>query len=365
MEGNRWFHRHGGAPEYDFRRLDIPPRPVVDFSVNVNALGPPPEVIDRWNELAAEIASYPSIDGEGVRRFYQHKFKLPPECVLPGNGSVELIYLVPRALRLGHVAVLSPSFYEYVRAARLAGAQVSFIRLSAENDFALPPLQELEKHLSGAQALFLGNPNNPTGTLIPRDVILQLAERHPDKWFLVDEAFIQFVENSASYTLMRSEYLRPNVVVFHSLTKFYALSGLRMGAALGHPATISRLRAFKEPWSVNAVAERVAGVLCRCRDYEAKTRRLVSQERQRLFHNLKEMPGIQIFAPVANFFLARWTATGNLDDLLRGLLSRGFYVRDCRNFPGLEENYFRFAIRQPHENDRLVKNLVACVTELK
>jgi threonine-phosphate decarboxylase len=352
-------HRHGGIPEHDFRRLNIKPRQVVDFSVNVNPLGPPSEITEGWSKLVGEIVHYPRIDALGVASFYRKKFHLPPNCVLPGNGAIESIYLVPRAFGFKRTAVISPSFHDYIRAARLAGSEVSLIPLSRDRNFEPPTLNDLKSRIAGTDAVFFGNPNNPTGTVFPGQMILSLAEAYPEKYFLVDEAFVQFVDGYEKITLMARRHLRPNVLAFHSLTKFYCLPGLRLGAVIGHPETLSRLRAFKEPWTVNAVAEKAASLLSSCRNFENKTRLFISQERHRLYERLRKTSGIRVFIPSANFFLIRWTATSNLDDLLRALLSRGLYVRDCRNFPGLEDNFFRFAIRHPAENDCLVDTIAA------
>jgi threonine-phosphate decarboxylase len=353
-------HRHGGDPSSQFQRLGVPPRSVLDFSVNVNPLGLPGEVLDAWPGLAAEMGRYPSIGGDGVRRFYERRFGLSPDSILPGNGSIESIYLAPRALRFKRCVLLSPCFHDYGPAARLAGAEVRLLPLSAADDFAPLSAEEIEEGICGADAVFMGNPNNPTGTTFGSEAILHLAEAYPDTWFLVDEAFAQFAENHEETTLMSPERLRPNVLVLHSLTKFYALPGLRLGAAIGHPATIGRLKRFKEPWTVNRVAERVAELLIGCRDYEERSRRFVHAENQRVSARLRRISGIRAFPASVNFLLAQWTVTGDLDDLLRALLAAGLCVRDCRNFPGLERNYFRFAIRAAAENDRLMDAIAQC-----
>ena len=115
---------HGGHPGQTFERLGLPPRPVTDFSVNVNPLGPPWSVRKAWPGLISEVSRYPTLDGDGVRAFYRKRFNLPGECVLPGNGSTELIYLVPRALKIKRAGIMQPCFQEYERALRLGGAEV-------------------------------------------------------------------------------------------------------------------------------------------------------------------------------------------------------------------------------------------------
>ncbi len=347
-------HRHGGDPGADMARLGITPRPVVDFSVNVTPLGLPERVRLAWPGLLCAVERYPTVTGEGIVRYYRERFGLRPECVLPGNGSIETIYLALGRLGLRRVAVVSPTFCEYERALSLAGAAVTRIPLDAADGFAPPDPARLREALAAADALVLCNPNNPTGTRYAAAGLLELSGRFPDKTLLVDEAFVQFLDDAEEATLLRDSRIRPNLLVFHSLTKLYAVPGLRLGAAVGHPDTIARLRRHAPPWSANAVAEAVAPLLASCRGYEGAVRDLMSTERARIGAAFDGNRGIRLFDTGINFFLARWIKTPNLDDLLRPLLERGLYVRDCRDFPGLEAGFFRFGIRLPDENDLLV-----------
>jgi threonine-phosphate decarboxylase len=350
-------HHHGGQPQMAFHRLGLTPRSVIDFSVNVNPLGPPQEFLDLWPALRDEASHYPTPEGEGVRQFYGERFGLAEENVLPANGSAELIYLVPRVLKLKRAAVMAPSFHDYERALRLGGAETVFIPLLPGDSFKPPAPEKIEFEIAGCDSLFVGTPNNPTGTVIPRDDLLRLCRRHPKIWFLIDEAFGQFQENYEAMSLMTEACRLPNLLIFHSMTKFYGLPGLRLGALIGHQAALSQLREGKEPWTVNSVAEKAAPVLARCTVYEERTRRFVASERKRIAGLLCDEPGLFLFPGAANFFLARWEASDDLDDLLRPLLADGLCVRDCRNFRGLEGNYFRFAIRKKTENDLLCATL--------
>lgn len=349
---------HGGHPGQTFERLGLPPRPVTDFSVNVNPLGPPWSVRKAWPGLISEVSRYPTLDGDGVRAFYRKRFNLPGECVLPGNGSTELIYLVPRALKIKRAGIMQPCFQEYERALRLGGAEVFSVPLSAPDLFKPLPVETWENHLVQADAVCIGNPNNPTSTITPRKDLLELVSRHPDVIFLVDEAFVQFLDHPGNVSLLHRRYLRPNLLVFHSLTKFYCLPGLRLGALIGHPDTLVGIRPFKEPWTVNSAAEAVAGLLAASRKYERYTRELIAYQRQKIAAALADVPGIKLFPSATDFFLAQWTATHDLDGLLRPLLMEGVHVRDCRNFAGLENNFFRFAVRTPAENKRFQRALM-------
>lgn len=349
-------YQHGGSPQSDLARFDLKERAVLDFSVNLNYLGPPAIIREKWMEILEKIESYPSIGGDGVGRYYHKKFGISSQNFLSGNGSTELIYLVPRVLRFKHVVIITPSYHDYERASLLAGARVTRFPLSFENKFSFPDMDKLIEALKNADALWLGRPNNPSGTMVPKEPLLELASKFQDKWFIFDEAFIQFTdkwkENSFLFDQPRS-----NILVIHSLTKFYALAGLRLGGIAGEEEVISRLRESKEPWTVNGVANYVAPLLLGCDDYEHDTWVKVKVERDRTFIRLDKLRGFTPFPSSTNFILCQWNKTNNMDDLMGHLLSRGVYVRDCRNFLGLEKNFFRICLRSPDENDKLISTL--------
>ncbi len=350
---NLYHHEHGGEPE---RRFGLRREDVLDFSVNISPISPPlpEETID-----SCELHRYPSIDGGGVAGFYRDRFGLARECVLPVSGAIEGIYLIPRALGIRRAVILTPSFFDYERACRIAGSRVTCLWLEEKKRFELPCMEILAGRIGESDAIFAANPNNPTGTRFPKEVFLELASRFPDKWFVMDEAFIQYTDDFPLSSLMQDVRAMKNVLVVHSLTKFYALPGLRLGAVIAHPDTVGTLLKHKEPWTVNAVAERVAGELFNCGEYEKEVRTLIATERAKIFRQLKSVPEITVRGYGANFFLAQWNAGSDLDELLEYLIGRGIHVRDCRNFPGLEDNYFRFSIRKPEENDYLLEQLLS------
>ncbi len=349
-------HRHGGMPEVDIKRLGIEVNDLLDFSVNLNPLGPPEIVQQSWDSLFFRIENYPGINGRGVSKFYEARFGIPPKNCLPGNGSTELIYLIPRSLSFKKALVIIPSYHDYVRSCLLAGIKVSTLSLLEEDGFAPLPMEALFKALEQVDCLWLGRPNNPTATLFPRKDIMELLERFPEKLFIVDEAFVQFLREWERESLLFLEP-RPNLIVLHSLTKFYAIAGLRLGAVVSHEAIISRLRKYKEPWTVNGIAESVARLLIKCRAYEQRTREQVAEERKRLWEVLDALDNVIVYPAGANFLLCKWLGPGGLDPLMAGLLERGLYVRDCRNFPGLEDNFFRIGLKGARENDQLLDAL--------
>ncbi|WP_287373429.1 threonine-phosphate decarboxylase CobD [Prosthecochloris sp.] len=356
---NLYFHKHGGA-------LDCQPGlksdSLLDFSVNISPL-PPPVTLSSFDSCC--VRRYPSIDGQGIKDFYVGRFGLDSRTVLSTNGAIEGIYLLPRALKVKKTLVLAPSFFDYERACRIAGAEVRYLNLQEKKRFTLPSIDTIAAELQGVDAFFAANPNNPTGTRFPKEVFLALASRFPDKWFIMDEAFIQYVDDFPGASLMREVKALKNVIVVHSLTKFYALPGLRLGAVIAHRDVIEVLLRYKEPWTVNIVAEHVARELLECNDYERDVRAMITSERAKIFKQLKKIPEISLKGYAANFFLARWNGGSSLDHLLEFLKKKGILVRDCRNFPGLRDNYFRFVIRKPDENDRLLERLLYAREEIE
>lgn len=350
---NELQYKHGGTPRLDMIRLGVPLGPVLDFSVNLNPLGPPAIIKEKWGELFEEIEQYPSVEGDGVARYYQTIYGISHNNFLAGNGSTELIYLIPRVLRFKRVAVLTPSFHDYERASLLAGAKVVRCPLSPHDDFAFPAEDQLMNVLKKVDALWVARPNNPTGNLFSMKLILKFTRMFPEKWFIIDEAFIQFLDDWKSNSFLAAQPM-PNVLVLNSLTKFYAIAGLRLGGLMGGEQVISRLKKAKEPWTINGIADRVASFLIQCADYDDETRLVVREERRRVFTGLKNLDGVIPFSISANYILCQWVKTGDLDDLLSYLLSNGAYVRDCRNFPGLGENFFRMGLKTADDNDRFL-----------
>ena len=350
---------HGGNPALEFKRLGISPRSVTDFSVNLSLLGIPESLRSAWPGMLETLDRYPTVFGDGVAACYRERFNLDSRCVLPTNGASQAIYLALGDLGGESIAILSPTFSEYERAAAAAGKRVLHVPLSEADGFSNPDADALIDAMGDADGLVLCNPNNPTGTRWSAETLLLLSERKPNKLFVIDESFVQFSDNEDELSLLRMSLLRSNLVIVHSLTKLYAVPGLRIGAVVSHPRIIAKLKASIPPWSVNALAEAAAPLLAESSTYEEKLRQSVSEERGRMLEVLTSVKGIFLHDTGLNFLLAKWTKTPNLDDLLKVLLAQGIYVRDCRNFRGLEKNWFRFSVRMPQENDHLIGALKA------
>ena len=332
---------HGSVAAAELAELGLAPGDVLDFSVNTNPLGPAPSVLQAVRET--DWSRYPGDDEEPLRHCLAERADVPVAQVVLGNGSAELMWLIAlAALRAGdRVGIVGPTFGEYARAVRVVGAT---------------PIEVGDPGDAGAvRALFVCNPNNPTGQYRGPAEIEHLLEEHPDRLLVLDEAYAPFVDNR-----WRSEAFLEfgNLVILRSMTKDQALPGLRLGYLLAAPEVARAVDAVRPPWSVNAGALR-AGLAALEPDAEAhvqQARALVAHSRRLLTAGLIQL-GFQVEPSQANFVLVH---VGDGARFRRALLPHGLVVRDCASF-GLPD-CVRIACRVPAECQRLIETVgrVAC-----
>jgi cobyric acid synthase CobQ len=275
------------------------------------------------------------------------------EEVLVGNGSTEIIHLLPRALPIGRALIPAPSYSDYVNAVELAGKVVEKIFLKEEEGFQLD-FSLLDKKMSAGQLVFIGQPNNPTGLLNNPVALRTLVLKHPSTLFAIDEAFFDFVEGVESLIGNRP----PNVIVLRSFTKFYAIPGLRLGFAIAEPNFIQKIKRIMPLWSVNGLAQAVGEHAVQDQEYALRTRALVRQQREFLLKEMDSIPGLTVFTGQANFLLVRLDRQDvNGPGLARQMLSSGIAIRVCDNFDGLDRRFFRVAVRSEDENLKLLHSL--------
>ncbi len=337
--------RHGGAAGG---------RSVLDFSASLNPLGPPPSVVRallRELKYGDQIARYPAPYGRALRERLAHAHGVGPRQVVVGNGASELIGALPRAVGARRVAIVEPTYTEYLRASLLEGAEVTHW-LPEDDTFAATPFDP-----EGADLVWLCNPNNPTGRLWPPGVLAPWISAHPAKVFVVDESFLPFRADEAEHSLVPALPRLPNLVVVRSLTKVCALAGLRLGYAVAGPERAERLRAHLPPWSVNALAQAAGLVVLEDAEFLAETHSWLAQTRPVFLERLRASSAcIEPLPSEANFVLLR-LKEGTAARLARRLGERGIAVRDASNFVGLGPGYVRVAVRLDEDNRRLCDEL--------
>ena len=344
---------HGALDFAELEQIGLPATAIVDFSVNSNPFGPSPRAQEALRAVALD--QYPDRHCLALRRRLAERHGVGIEHILVGNGAAELIWLAALAYLNPQrpALILGPTFGEYERAARLMGAPVHTWRAAPERDFQID-LDAVARAIARLRpgVVFWCNPNNPTGVHTPDEAITACATRHPDTLFVIDEAYRRFVFEpaiGAPDEPRRAAQLPANVLLLRSMTKDYALAGLRLGYALGSRAAIHALAQAQPPWSVNAAAQ-AAG--CAALDDEAHVARTLQQlaaARNTLMSDLRRA-GLRVWPSATHFFLVE---TGNGAAFRNTLLKAGLQVRDCASF-GLP-TCVRIAARRPDDNARLVR----------
>ncbi len=355
---------HGGNLWEEAKRFRINPLRIKDFSSSINLPPTGSARLDWIKKGMKNIHRYPDPEYGELRAALARIYRLSPANIVPANGSTELLYMTPRAVRSRSALIVSPSYADYGDACRMAGVKVKRFFLRPADDFEADT-EKLSAMARNFDTVIIGNPNNPTGTVIDRKLLLKLIDKNPRTMFVVDESFMDFVPEQSLLTA-----LRKNLVIIRSLTKFYGIPGLRAGFAAMLPDTAKKLWSHKEPWSVNCLAESFIVNLAEAGFDNDKIIKSSASEIRYLYKKLSAMDGIKVFPSKANFLLARLrgqNATAGQARLSRkkhngaslkaALLRKGILIRDCSNFVGLDRSYFRISARKRADNRILLDGL--------
>ena len=389
---------HGGDPASVRRRLGLGDSPLLDFSASLNPLGPPPRALAAARAAIDRTDRYPEPGAPRLTERIAAEHGVPADRVVVAAGTTELIGLLAQSLRAVlafHVSqrgdpalpvshLVEPTYGEYRRASALNELRTEVWGrhvLGWEQDF-LPE--------SAAGLFWTGHPNNPTGRAWDRDRLLAQVDASLGLLTVVDESFLPFFPDEAARSVIASVPARDNLLVLRSLSKIYAIPGLRVGYAIASADMAARLREYQEPWTVTQPAEAAALAALDDADYLARTVERNAAESKRLLDRLWDVPGLRPVwpererpdgrpLPLPNFLLVSltaetaWTSVQARDALAR----RGLLVRDCSDFQGLEvgalltgpdqlvatQGHLRLAVRAPAENDALLDALAAVLKE--
>lgn len=350
---------HGGNIWQAKREYGLEVNQILDFSANINPLGFPKSLKRIISQNIEKLDTYPDPECSILKIKLAKSIGLLPENLLIGNGSVELIYSIVKALSPKSVLIPTPTFSEYEKTAKLNKAKFIFLPSNEKENFKIN-LKKLLTSASGVDLVFLCNPNNPTGFLFLKDKLMTVLSACKKKdWILVcDEAFIDFVKDGQNITLLKEVTKVKKLLVLRSFTKFFALPGLRIGYLAADKRLIDKISPYQPPWSVNILAQQVASEIIKDEDYIRRNKEFIFKEREFLFKELEKIKNLQAFPPSANFILCRLKKVGfNSTVLSKKLGKLGILIRDCSNFQGLDNHYFRVAVRKREENLKLLASL--------
>ncbi len=372
---------HGGNLVWAANLAGCSPSAIVDFSASISPLGPPHSVLVAMESQLGNLRHYPDPNYSELRLALSHFHQVPPEWVLPGNGSAELLTLAGRELaQLATTVLITPGFGDYYRALRAYNANVQEFPLIDEcgelgeggkegrreggkeimSSAAVSNFPRLHTSLnfplkfSQTRGLLVNNPHNPTGKLFWRSQIIPYLQEFA--LVVVDEAFMDFLPPDEEQSLIGLVHKYPNLVILRSLTKFYSLPGLRLGYAIAHPNRLKRWQSWRDPWSVNTLAATAAITAIKDGDFQRQTWAWLPPARDELFQGLTKIEGLQPLPSAANFLLikSRVSVTKLQSELLRECQ---ILIRDCLSFPELGDRFFRVAVRTSADNRLLLNAL--------
>lgn len=330
------------------------PHKIIDFSSNINPLGINQDIREIIAKDIDLIRHYPDPEYKLAREGLAKYLGVNKDNILIGNGSNELIHLVPRALGCRKALIYQPAFSEYELSIRLSGAKVHTLFAEERNDFYVD-IRKVLIHLPKVDFIILCNPNNPTGNLLEKDRLLELVKAccKNRTYLFIDEVFIEFVKNS--YSLIKEAAFYKHILVLRSLTKFFSVPGLRIGYLVAHKDLLKKISLFQPTWSVNSFAQEVVAKGLVDSKFIKETKDYINKEKYSLFEQLQKIQGLLPYPPTANFIFCKILDKRlNSQSLSRRLLKCGILIRDCSNFKGLDQRFFRLAVRKRDDNDYLI-----------
>lgn len=329
----------------DSFRYDSPIRH--NFSTNISPGADTSALMEHLANAGCSIVKcYPEPSPTSVETLLGKEHNVGNECVMVTNGATEAIYLTAHYLQSKHSAIVSPTFREYQDACALYGHKIDFIT-------------SIEDISPDVGAVWLCNPNNPTGHVTDKTTLLEHISSHPDITYIIDQAYSDYTTRPLinGYEAIRL----PNVIILHSLTKRFSIPGLRIGYAISNPSLTSELRRHRMPWSVNSFAIEAAKFLLNRNDRASIDAPTLHNEALRIASLLKGI-GIESSATDCNFMLCK-LPFGSASDLKKFLIDNyGILIRDASNFEGLTQSYFRVAAQTREENNLLIEAITKWIS---
>ena len=367
---------HGGNIYKIFREKNIDK--ILDYSSNINPYGLPENLKKEIFEKLFVLERYPEPDYIELREKIAEKNNLNIENIIVGNGATEIIFLFMKILSPKKVLIVSPTFGEYERAIKAStlandSLEINYFELKETENFVLN-VKNLETELeNNYDLLILCNPNNPTGQFLKLkklEEILKICEQKNTKLF-VDEAFVEFVEDWENESIINSKENKENLFVIRAFTKFFAIPGLRLGYGICfNNNLLKKMLEKKEPWSVNNIADLAGKTVLDDENYIQKTKEWIKDQKKYMYENLNKIEGLRAYKTEVNFILLKIEDNlleKGLDvkNLRKKMLEKGILIRDASNFIYLNKHYFRLAIKDKLNNEKVIETLTSILKNIK
>lgn len=329
----------------------------MDFSMNCSPFKVPLKTVKNLNLDPKIFSEYGSQNCEKNLKHLSRFLKIDEENMILSNGSTEIFFLLPSAFKFKKALIIIPSFWEYEHILSLYNVKLRYFKISPKNDFYLDE-KDFEKEIPKVDCVYICNPNNPTSTLIDKEILLRLIEKFKNKIFVVDETYLLFLKDYKERSLNHYAARHKNLIVVSSLSKIFSVGGLRLGFCVSSKKNISAIKKYKNPYSMNILAESITKYLLQEKKHLRKTVHFIQKERERVFNELNKIKSIKPFKPDANFILTKIENKRiSADKLIKYLKKKNIIVREGEIFKGLSNKYFRISLKTKKENDLLLKNL--------
>lgn len=325
----------------------------LDYSSNVNLLGTPDGVIQAACEGVTQSCNYPDTKCAKLREAISGYEQIPMDHIICGNGAADLIFSCVLSKKPKLALIPSPTFSEYEQALRVVDCEIRYYQTTEETNFTIQEdfIDEIDDKVD---IIFLCNPNNPTGNLISRkqmEKILLQCQKY-DILLVVDECFLDFVTDCESYTMKDFCKKTKNLFILKAFTKLYAMPGLRLGYGLcSNSELINRMQLVSQPWNVSIPAQMAGIAALKETEYVTQSLELLQQEKTYLIKELIQL-NFKLYESQANYIFFKADK-----GLYEKCLQKGILIRDCSNYKGLEEGYYRIVIKKHEENIQLIEAL--------
>lgn len=350
--------RHGG----DIYADDLGAAPL-DFSASINPLGMPESIQQAARQALSDCVHYPDPQCRQLRRAIAIREGLIPEQVFCGNGAADVLYRLMLTLKPKKILLASPTFSEYEQAAELAGSSIIRFPLREQDSFAMPETF-WDAVTPETELVIVCNPNNPTGQVTPKRFLKKGMERCQAAGvrLLVDECFHDFLDEPEQVVMTDYVPGNCNLILLRSFTKMYAIPGIRLGYCLSADTTLlEQLYDMGAPWSVSVLAQACGVAAARDIRFPMQTRKYIAVQRKKLQTGLQAL-GITVLPGKANYLLCHMDGMSTLVAQLR---KQDILIRSCDTFAGLDDNWFRIAVRTEAEQSVLLETLRQMISQRK
>ena len=348
---------HGGDLDIIEQKYNIPKKNIIDFSGNINPLGMSDKIKEVVKNNLNVITTYPDKNYINLKQSISNYCNCNINHVIVGNGATEIISLFIKILLPKNAIIVSPSYSEYERELKNNNCNITFFNLKENEDFLLNVNKLLNCIDDTIDLVIICNPNNPTGTGIDNDTIKLILNKC--KFLMIDETYAEFSsdkENICATSLVK-DY--DNLFVIRGTSKFFAVPGIRLGYGICKNENIlSKINKYKDPWSVNSIANLIGITMFNDNDYIEKTKNLIFNQKKYIFEELSSLKNLKLYKSKSNFILCKiLNKKTTSTKIFEQLIKENILIRDAKNFTFLDDSFFRFCILSEEYNKILIEKL--------